>query len=86
MEPDVIEQGLDRLETIQEELEEIKERTASPKRSFVNGVLSGAGAIIGGLIALAVLGWILSILGVIPGLGELASYLNGITDKFNSRY
>ncbi len=78
--------GLEHLERIEEELEEIKERTADPKRSLFNGILSGMGAIVGSIAALIVLGWLLSLIGVLPGFGSLAAYLHGIVDRFNTRY
>ena len=63
------------LKQIKRELEEIKDRTANPKRMFVNGILYGAGAFLGGIIAVALVGWLLSFLGVIPGLDVIAEYL-----------
>jgi hypothetical protein len=63
------------LKQIKRELEEIKDRTANPKRMFVNGILYGAGAFLGGIIAVALIGWLLSFLGVIPGLDVIAEYL-----------
>ncbi len=81
-----IESGLEHLERIETELEEIKERTADPKRSLLNGMLSGAGAIVGSIVSLVLLGLALSLLGFIPGLGEMTNYLHTIVDRFNSRY
>lgn len=78
--------GLDHLAKIEVELEEIKERTADPKRSLFNGMLSGAGAVLGSIAALIILGWLLSLLGIFPGLSSLSAYLHGIVDHFNSRY
>jgi len=66
------------LKQIKRELEEIKDRTANPRRSFVNGILYGAGAFIGGIIAVALLGWLLSFLGVIPGLDVISDYLQSL--------
>jgi hypothetical protein len=85
-EESAIETGLEHLERIETELEEIKERTSDPKRSLLNGVLSGAGAIVGSILALVLLGLVLSLLGFIPGLGEITNYLHTIVDRFNSRY
>jgi len=78
-----VEEGLERLERIEEDLEEIKERTPNKRKSFIYGVWYGAGALIGGILALALLGYILSIFGVIPGLGEIARYLQDIVDRFH---
>jgi hypothetical protein len=83
---DPVQSGLDHLAKIEAELEEIKDRTADPKRSLFNGILSGAGAILGSIAALIILGWILSLLGIFPGLNSVSAYLHGIVDRFNSRY
>lgn len=64
--------GLKHLQRIEDELEEIKERTANPKRTFLLGILYGAGAFIGGLLAIVLLGWALSIAGFIPGFADIA--------------
>lgn len=85
-EENAVQSGLEHLKNIEEELGEIKERTSDPKRSLLNGMLSGAGAIVGSIAALIILGWLLSLLGVLPGFGSIAAYLHGIVDKFNSRY
>ena len=65
-------EGLERLEHIEENLEEIKKRTPDQWLSFRNGVLQGAGAVIGGIVAILLLGWALSIFGLIPGLNVIA--------------
>ena len=85
MEP-AIEEGLERLETIQEELEEIKQRTGNPRRSFLNGIFQGAGVLLGGIFGALALGWILSIMGIVPGFGDLADYLRSLVDNFSRRY
>ncbi len=85
MEP-AIEEGLERLETIQEELEEIKQRTANPRRSFTNGIFQGVGVLLGGIFGALALGWILSIMGIVPGFGDLADYLRSLVDNFGRRY
>jgi hypothetical protein len=69
---DKIEEGLERLENIEGDLEEIKNRTPNQWISFRNGILQGAGAVVGGIIAVLILGWILSIFGLIPGLNVIA--------------
>jgi len=60
---------------IEKKLEEIKDRTGSTKRAFFYGLLQGAGAVIGGIAAIILLGWILSVIGVVPGFGDIADYL-----------
>jgi len=85
-ENEAIETGLEHLQKIETELEEIKDRTANPQRSFLSGILYGAGALVGSILAIIILGWILSLLGVVPGFGSLATYLHSIVDRFNNRY
>ena len=77
--------GLDHLARIEEELEEIKDRTANPKRSFINGIWQGAGAIVGSIAAILLLGWGLGILGLVPGIGDIANSLHSMVDQVRSR-
>lgn len=69
---------LKQLKQIKRELVEIKDRTANPRRMFISGVLYGAGAFLGGILAVALVGWLLSVLGVIPGLHVLTDYLQSV--------
>ena len=69
---------LKQLKQIKKELEEIKDRTANPSLSFLNGILYGAGGLIGGIIAIGLLGWLLSLLGVVPGFGWFVEYLQSL--------
>lgn len=69
------------LGNIETELREIKKRTPNPRRAFINGVLQGMGAVVGTILAVALLGWTLSVFGVIPGLGELAGHLERIMSE-----
>ncbi|MBL8158777.1 hypothetical protein JNK62_04555 [bacterium] len=73
------------LKEIKKELVEIRERTASPKHSFINGVLYGAGALVGGIVAVALIGWILNVLGIIPGFSELSDYVRSLIDQLPRR-
>lgn len=61
--------GLKQLERIANDLEEIK---GNPRRTFYHGVLYGAGAFVGGVLAIVTLGWLLNIAGLIPGISEIA--------------
>ena len=83
METHVEEEGLQHLERIEQELEEIKKRTPTQKSSFVSGLWQGAGAFIGGVLALALLGWVLSLFGVIPGFAAIAHYLQDAVAAFH---
>ena len=54
-------------------------------RAFVNGIFHGMGAVVGGIFALALIGWILSLLGVIPGFDRFETYLGDKVDAFEHR-
>jgi hypothetical protein len=73
--------SLRQLKKIERELVQIKDRTQNPRRLFLNGILYGSGAFVGGVLAIVLVGWLLSVLGVIPGLSEIAVYLQPIVDK-----
>jgi hypothetical protein len=80
-------EGLEHLANIEQELEAIKERTPTPHRAFVYGLLQGAGALVGGVVALILLGWVLALFGIIPGLATISHYLqNAVTQAHSSRY
>ena len=70
---------------IERQIDEIKKRTGNPVRAFVGGLLAGAGWIVGLIIAVGLLGWALSIMGFIPGLSEIAAYLQGIVAHWQVR-
>lgn len=76
---------IQQLKQIKKELVEIRERTANPKHAFVNGILYGAGALVGGIVAVALIGWVLNVLGIIPGFGELADYVRSLMGELPSR-
>ena len=82
MDEHIEEEGLKHLEQIEQELEEIKDRTPAPGRAFAYGILQGAGALIGGILALALLGWALSFFGVIPGFADISLYFQNIVTNF----
>ncbi len=73
MDEHIAEEGPKHLEQIKNELEEIKERTSAQRPPFLYGLLQGAGALVGGILMLALLGWMLSFFGVIPGFATIAS-------------
>lgn len=70
----------DHLTEIHEEIRELKRQTLSWKTWFLRGILYGVGALVGSIVAVALFGWVLSLMGVIPGFGELAEYLRGLMD------
>jgi len=71
---------------IEKKLEEIKDRTGSTKRAFFYGLLQGAGAVLGGIIALMLLGWILYLVGLVPGLSDIAEYLRSVVGSWRRPY
>ncbi len=77
----LLDADVEKLEEIQTDLQDLKHLTGSNKAWFIRGILQGAGAIVGSILMLIVLGWILSILGVIPGVSEIAEYLRGYADQ-----
>ncbi len=80
---DQLEEGLEHLKNIEEELSELKERTSSPWNAFRGGVLQGVGAIVGSIIALIVLGWLLSLFGLLPGFGWIAHYIQNVASQLH---
>lgn len=63
-------------------LGEIKSNTESkPTKSFFNGMLYGAGIVLGTIVGVVLVGWLLSILGVIPGADVLAHKFSDILQK-----
>lgn len=82
IEEQVQSEALERLEHIEEDLDEIKERTPNRRKAFVYGIWHGMGALVGGVLGLTLLGWMLSIFGVIPGFDQLVPYLQYTVDNF----
>ena len=70
---------------IERKIDEIKNLTGSPLRVFAGGILSGFGWIIGGILAVVFLSWLLSLMGVIPGLGDIAQYLYDVLQTWHGR-
>jgi hypothetical protein len=63
-------------------LDEIKSNTESkPAKSFINGILYGAGIVLGTIVAVVGIGWLLTILGVIPGVDVIAQKISEILQK-----
>ena len=72
--------NLRQLKKIESELSQIKEVTTNPRRTFFNGILYGAGALVGGILGVILLGWLLSIAGFIPGISEITDMIQRAMD------
>ncbi len=60
-------------------LGDIRTNTAIPWwKNIFNGLMYGSGVVIGSICGIAVLGWALSIFGIIPGFDVLAAKLQSI--------
>lgn len=68
------------LELINNKLEKLCETNSKPSRwwLFIQGVWRGFGYLIGLIIAIALLGWFLNIIGVIPFLKDISYELKAI--------
>ena len=65
-------------------LKDIRENTKAPWwKVFANGLLYGIGAVVGTILAIALIGATLSIFGVIPGFAHFAQMLQ---DILHSKY
>ncbi len=80
MDPDA-KKEIEKVETL---LHDIRDNTFVPWwRTILNGFLYGAGVVIGTILAIAALGWLLSIFGILPGFSEISSRLQ---DIMNHKY
>lgn len=65
------------LKKIERVLKDIKENTEGGAwSSFSRGILYGVGIVVGTLVGATLLGWVLSLFGVIPGFDEIAGRLS----------
>ncbi|HET8581174.1 MAG TPA: DUF5665 domain-containing protein [Candidatus Paceibacterota bacterium] len=64
---------------VEERIEEIHDAVVTPWYvTLMRGLWQGIGIVIGTVLAIALLGWILSLFGVIPGFSEIAEQLKSI--------
>lgn len=84
MAADIEKKQLKELRDIGDDLDVLRKQTTR-KASFLRGMYQGAGAVLGGVIALALLGWVLGILGFIPGFSSFEEYLGGVVRDFERR-
>lgn len=80
-ENDAAREGINHLKKIEVELSEIRENTGGWRGWFFRGVLQGAGIIVGTIAGVVLFGWVLSILGFIPGFSDIADYLRSVADR-----
>jgi hypothetical protein len=64
------------LKKITEELKAVNANTGSSWTAFWRGMLSGGGAIVGSIVTIILIGIILSVMGIIPGLKTIAADIN----------
>lgn len=68
-----------KIEHVEHTLEDIRANTAPAWwRTIIHGALYGTGVVLGTILTIAALGWLLSLFGVIPGLGEIVTQLRQI--------
>ncbi len=68
-----------RLEKIEGQLDAIRMNTERSWRELLlAGFLRGTGIVIGGALTIALAGWGLTLLGIVPGAEEIADYLSHI--------
>jgi hypothetical protein len=61
------------LDKIATNVEILQKRGAKKYTSLFNGVLSGFGSVIGAALAIAIIGWLLNIVGIIPAFRNEAA-------------
>lgn len=72
---------LKQLQSIEKYLQSIKKEVTWPWwRIFFQGLLRGAGLVVGTVLTIALAGWILNIFGFIPGIGDMAKNLQAILE------
>lgn len=69
------------LQKIQSELEAINKKTPGNGMSFVRGILTGFGYVIGAGLAIIIIGWILNAVGVIPAFTRQADEWKNIFQR-----
>jgi hypothetical protein len=74
------------LDSVRSTLEDIRESVAPTRWGlFVQGLWRAAGYVAGLVIAVVAIGWILTVLGVIPFFAEFSSELKEILDDMRSK-
>lgn len=73
------------LEVIDRDIKILTKRYAGKWTSFINGILSGMGYVIGFAIAIFLIGWLLNALGYIPALKASASHWQKLLEQTQNR-
>jgi hypothetical protein len=73
------------LHEISENISVMRQRTGNPRRSFLLGIFQGVGVVLGGILAVALSGAILALLGLIPGFSSFETYLNSAVQTYEHR-
>jgi hypothetical protein len=66
-----------RLDEMNDNLVQIK-KNGGVWKSFVRGILTGIGSVLGAVVAITIVGWVLNTIGVIPGFKEQAKKFQGM--------
>ena len=69
------------LEKIEGELVKMRERSTNLHHSLWRGRVYGAGYVIGAVLVIVIVGWILTIIGVIPALSRYAIAIQTALDN-----
>jgi type II secretory pathway component PulF len=73
------------LETIEQELRDLRQTSTSLRASLVRGAIYGAGYVVGAVVIIIVLGWILNIVGVIPALANQVTEFRQALERIGVR-
>lgn len=76
--PPTEEREIQELKKITEELHAVNVNTGSSWVAFWRGVLQGGGAVVGSILAIILIGIVLSILGFIPGVRDISAYVASV--------
>jgi uncharacterized membrane protein YczE len=86
MASDIEQEGIEHLEHIEQKLDELKERSGtSPWVALRNGVFQGAGAIVGSIAAVLLIGCLLSLFGIIPGFSVIGQEIQNAISQIRVR-
>jgi hypothetical protein len=70
------------LETIEKELTLLRKGSNSIFYTLLRGIMYGAGYIIGAVLVIALVGWVLNIVGIIPALSAQVLEFRTLLERF----